>query len=179
MEWYPLSPRTNRVRSACHIWDVPKPLNLDWVPLEQALSRVGVCGVALMAVLSGYGAVNNPYVYLSYFLGNVEQQEITTLERHLELLARSIAITTQRRMDKMRARALLGPVERPPSTLLRRVVGTMRHGQDPEPDGTRTTCGLCLPPFAGLADLDESLESFEADQLRCREHLSRLKMASV
>lgn len=54
--------------------------------IEQGMSRVGVLGVALMAVLSGFGAVSAPYTYLFYFLRPVSDDDIRDLEHRYEKL---------------------------------------------------------------------------------------------
>ncbi|MFH4976242.1 hypothetical protein AB6A40_002951 [Gnathostoma spinigerum] len=51
--------------------------------IEQAISRVGVIGVTVMAVLSGFGAVNAPYCYMTIFMRPVTSSHVEQMERKL------------------------------------------------------------------------------------------------
>lgn len=51
--------------------------------IERGISRISVLGVALMAFLSSYGAVNFPYTNLALFLHPVDKKDIDQLERQI------------------------------------------------------------------------------------------------
>jgi len=51
--------------------------------IEQAISRVGIIGVTVMAFLSGFGAVNYPYTSMYIFMSYVSDADIQALERRL------------------------------------------------------------------------------------------------
>lgn len=59
------------------------------------MSRIGVIGVALMAILSGFGAVSAPYTYLFYFLRPVSDDDIRDLETRYGRLVDIIASKKQ------------------------------------------------------------------------------------
>lgn len=73
--------------------------------IEQAVSRIGVIGVTVMAILSGFGAVNYPYTSMTYFIRPVSQTDVISLERRLMLtidmiLAKKKRIAVDRRQNK-------------------------------------------------------------------------------
>eukprot|EP00057_Strongylocentrotus_purpuratus_P017751 XP_011672225.1 PREDICTED: Golgi pH regulator [Strongylocentrotus purpuratus] len=49
--------------------------------IEQVISRVGVIGVTLAAILSGFGAVNCPYTYMAYFTRPVTEADVHNHDR--------------------------------------------------------------------------------------------------
>lgn len=58
--------------------------------IEQGMSRVGVVGVAMMAFLSGFGAVSAPYTYLFFFLQSVTVDDIREVERRYSQITDSL-----------------------------------------------------------------------------------------
>ncbi|CAG8634052.1 4216_t:CDS:10 [Ambispora gerdemannii] len=48
---------------------------------QSGMSRVGVIGVTIMAILSGFGAVNSPYATLFFFLRQVTDADIQSAEK--------------------------------------------------------------------------------------------------
>jgi len=73
--------------------------------IEMGVSRVGVVGVTVMAFLSGFGAVNCPYTYLSYFLRNVQDNDIQQLEKQLHITMDKILSKKKRIILEQRRRA--------------------------------------------------------------------------
>jgi len=57
--------------------------NYGALSIEQGLSRVGVIGVSLIGVLSGFGAVNYPYTSMTCFMRSVSRSDVLQLERKL------------------------------------------------------------------------------------------------
>ncbi|CAJ0841105.1 13626_t:CDS:10 [Entrophospora sp. SA101] len=49
--------------------------------IQFGMSRVGILGVTIMAILSGFGAVNSPYVTLFFFLRQVTDSDIQMAEK--------------------------------------------------------------------------------------------------
>uniref|UniRef100_A0A7S0QRP8 Abscisic acid G-protein coupled receptor-like domain-containing protein n=1 Tax=Pyramimonas obovata TaxID=1411642 RepID=A0A7S0QRP8_9CHLO len=95
--------------------------------IAQAVSRVGVIGVVLLAVLSGFGAVNLPYEYLSLFRRKIKDEEIQVLERRL-MQALEATVTKKKKRELLRLDGLKQKEVRESAKkgfFLRRFVGSM------------------------------------------------------
>ncbi|XP_038065975.1 Golgi pH regulator-like [Patiria miniata] len=65
--------------------------------MEQVMSRIGVIGVTIIAVLSGFGAVNCPYTYMAYFVRDVSDADIQAHDRKL-LQVMDMILTKKKRI---------------------------------------------------------------------------------
>ncbi|XP_046464251.1 Golgi pH regulator-like [Daphnia pulex] len=57
--------------------------SLRLLSMEQGISRIGIIGVTVMALLSGFGAVNYPYTSMAVFMRPVTHTDIQIVERKL------------------------------------------------------------------------------------------------
>ncbi|KAL3071731.1 hypothetical protein niasHT_000938 [Heterodera trifolii] len=89
--------------------------------IQQAISRLGVVGVTVMAFLSGFGAVNAPYTCMTIFMRSVTDDDIAQLERKLRQNMEMI-VAKKRKLCLKQLEMSRTPVE--PVGLFKRVIGT-------------------------------------------------------
>jgi len=80
----------------------------DLLTIEGAVSRIGVVGVATIAMLSGSGAVYTPYKFLHLFVEQVDVQNVARLERQLQL-AKEHTEQEKKRLETVRLRNNASP----------------------------------------------------------------------
>ncbi|KAI3379492.1 hypothetical protein SNEBB_005447 [Seison nebaliae] len=67
-----------------------------FISLAPLTGRIGVIGVTAMAILSGFGAVNSPYTYMSCFVQPVREKDVVILQTKLLHLQSRIASKKKR-----------------------------------------------------------------------------------
>lgn len=69
---------------------------LSFLTIEQCISRVGICGTTVIALLSGFGAVNYPYTSMNYFIHPITDTTLRQTERKLLHTIEMISIKKRR-----------------------------------------------------------------------------------
>ena len=75
--WFPIASRNHDPQDILHTSGI-------MFSTEYFVGRIGVIGVSVIAMLSGFGAVSTPYVYMSFFAPKVSDEAIDNLKRQLK-----------------------------------------------------------------------------------------------
>jgi len=139
--------------------------------IEHGISRIAVIGVTVIAVLSGFGAVNCPYNYLAFFLRPVDEAEIQSLERRLVqtldvIVARKKKLLTSQNELRKRVPGL----DSPEKSLFQRIISVVRSGDDSRAESKIQTVQL---EIKGLEEMSKQL-FLEINDLRCEQVRHRM-----
>ncbi|CAL7946531.1 unnamed protein product [Xylocopa violacea] len=115
--------------------------------IEQGVSRIGVIGVTVMALLSGFGAVNYPYTSMAYFMRPVTYADVQAIERRL-LQTMDMIVAKKKRIALAKKGEVVGQTE------------------------TRSRLWGMLGPLSGTKSNQESIKQLQTE-VTALEELSR------
>ncbi|KAF7992164.1 hypothetical protein HCN44_001489 [Aphidius gifuensis] len=115
--------------------------------IETGVSRVGVIGVTVMALLSGFGAVNYPYSSMAYFMRPVSYADVQGIERRL-----------MQTMDMIVAK--------------KKRIALAKKGDVVSPTDTRSRLWGMLGPLTSSKGQQEHIKQLQ-QEVSCLEELSR------
>ncbi|KAJ1924913.1 Golgi pH regulator A, partial [Linderina pennispora] len=123
----------------------------DMVSIEPVTARVGVVGVALMAILSGFGAVNSPYQKLFVFVHQVSPVQLEGMKRQLhyslELLIDKKKMAARLEAQAAKEREAQGGAQPAALGMLKSALGSL--------------LGMQRDKDRGLAALQQEIEDLE------------------
>ncbi|CAF0974247.1 unnamed protein product [Adineta ricciae] len=81
-------------------WKLGNPFPIsnrqEFFSIEFCISRVGIIGVTAMAILSGFGAVNCPYTYMTYFIRSITDKDVRDAQKRLKQVMEMVASKKKR-----------------------------------------------------------------------------------
>lgn len=119
--------------------------------IEQGISRIGVIGVTVMAFLSGFGAVNCPYTYMSYFMRPVTNADIASLERKM-MQTMDMIIVKKRRIALAKRENLQRSLDEQPSKSIWRMLQSVAS-----PKGSGDNINQLKQEVAAMEELSHQL----------------------
>uniref|UniRef100_A0A914HY64 Golgi pH regulator n=1 Tax=Globodera rostochiensis TaxID=31243 RepID=A0A914HY64_GLORO len=136
--------------------------------IQQAISRLGVVGVTVIAFLSGFGAVNAPYTCMTIFMRPVTDEDIAQLERKLRQNMEMI-VAKKRKLALKQIEMNRSQTE--PVGLFKRVIGSFSAPNG----GLRDQIGLLQSEIIPLEEFGKYLflELVELRNMRDRVEYSR------
>ncbi|EEH55000.1 uncharacterized protein MICPUCDRAFT_35156 [Micromonas pusilla CCMP1545] len=134
--------------------------------MAQAVSRMGVIGVTMLAALSGFGAVHFPYTCLSFFARNVGEGELRAMQRRLLQATETV-------VSRKKKRALL-LVELEDVRRGGREVGVDNGGDNPKPGMFRrfTNIGASFGASGRAKTIELQLDALDAE-ITALDHVTR------
>ncbi|KAJ3307541.1 Golgi pH regulator B [Blyttiomyces sp. JEL0837] len=127
--FYTLKSNDNSQQSKKHPPSTTASISFTTHLIHESLARVITIGVTLMALLSGFAAINTPYTMLFYFNKGVTDTDVRSAERAVERMEEALLEKRRRLMDLTeKKRASAGDDGGSVSGFMKRVYRSVKDG---------------------------------------------------